>query len=329
MTGQFDSHGNTVLSVGGLSVHFNTPEGTVKAVDGVTFEIREKEVFALVGESGCGKSTTALSIPRLIQPPGEIVDGKVVFKGLDLLTLNPNEMREIRGKRISMIFQEPMTSLNPVYKVGEQITETIMLHQKVDRKESQKRALEMLEEVRIADRERVYEQYPHQLSGGMLQRAMIAIALSCSPDLLIADEPTTALDVTIQAQILALIKDLVKKIGASVLLITHDLGVVAETCERVSVMYAGKIVETSDIEVIFDDPKHPYTRLLLETIPRFREERKMFLPTIEGRVPSLIDPPSGCRFHPRCPLAKPICSKSLPDLMEKGAGHLVACHLAE
>jgi len=324
-----DSHGSTVLSVESLSVFFHTPAGTVRAVDGISFEIREKEIFALVGESGCGKSTTALSIPRLIQPPGEIVSGKVIFKGLDLLKVDPNRMREIRGKGISMIFQEPMTSLNPVYKVGEQIAETIMLHQNVGKKEAQRKALEMLKEVRIADLERVFEQYPHQLSGGMLQRAMIAIALSCAPDILIADEPTTALDVTIQAQILALIRDLIRKIGTSVLLITHDLGVVAETCERVAVMYAGKIVETSQIGEIFDEPKHPYTKLLLETIPTFRGERKEFLPTIEGRVPSLIEPPPGCRFHPRCPFAEPICTERLPELVENGEGHHVACHFAE
>jgi oligopeptide/dipeptide ABC transporter ATP-binding protein len=329
MGGKYHSERIAVLGVEDLSVVFYTPAGTVRAVDGVSFEIWKKEIFGLVGESGCGKSTTALSIARLIQPPGEIVGGKVIFKGTDLLKVGPREMREIRGKGISMIFQEPMTSLNPVYKVGEQIVETIMLHQNTDKKEAQRKAIEMLKEVRIADPERVFEQYPHQLSGGMLQRAMIAIALSCAPDILIADEPTTALDVTIQAQILALIRELIRKIGTSVLLITHDLGVVAETCERVAVMYAGKIVEASQVEAIFDEPKHPYTKLLLETIPTFRGKKKEFLPTIEGRVPSLIRPPPGCRFHPRCPFAQPICAEKLPDLDEKGRGHYVACHFAE
>jgi oligopeptide/dipeptide ABC transporter ATP-binding protein len=318
-----------LLEVENLRVYFYTRKGIVKAVDGVSFNILKGEVFGLVGESGCGKSTTGLAIMRLIQWPGRIIDGRIIFKNEDLLKKSEDEMRRIRGSKISMIFQEPTTSLNPVFTVGEQVAESIMIHQSVERREAQVKVLEMLRKVGIAEPERVAKQYPHELSGGMAQRVMIAIAFSCNPDLLIADEPTTALDVTIEAQILELMKDLVREMGTSVLLITHDLGIVAENCNRVAVMYAGKIVEIADVKTIFKKPMHPYTVALLQAIPKF-QGRKQPLPEIEGVVPSLIDPPSGCRFHPRCKQSKNVCSKQEPRLLEVEPGHLVSCfHIGE
>ncbi len=295
------SDNGTLLSVENLSTHFFTEEGVVKAVQDVGFSIKRGRTFALVGESGCGKSVTALSIMRLVPAPqGKIVGGKVVFEGKNLLALSKNQMRGVRGRKIAMIFQEPMTSLNPVYTVGNQIAEAIRLHQKKSSREAWADAVEMLRKAGIADPAQRAREYPHQMSGGMRQRVMIAMAASCEPALLIADEPTTALDVTIQAQILDLLDELQKQNGMSILLITHDLGVVAERAENVAVMYASQIVEVADTRRLFQEPLHPYTRGLLKSLPRlgFRGQR---LPTISGGVPEPLDFPAGCKFHPRCP----------------------------
>lgn len=316
----------TLLEVRDLKTYFYTGEGVVKAVDGVTFDIKEGEIFCLVGETGCGKSVTSLSIMRLVPKPGKIVGGKIFFKGKNLLELSEDEMRKIRGKEISMIFQNPMTSLNPVYTVGFQIAEPIMIHQKLKKREAWKKAIEMIAAVKIPDPEARAKSYPHQLSGGMRQRAMIAMMLSCNPSLLIADEPTTALDVTIQAQILELMKELREKFNTSILMITHDLGVVAEIADRVGVMYAGNIVELADVESIFENPKHPYTQGLLRTIPT-KGKKKSELEIIPGNVPNLVNPPPGCRFHPRCKYAMEICKKEKPKMIEIEKGHFVACHL--
>jgi len=316
-----------LLSVRNLKTYFYTDEGVVKAVDGLTYDLHKGETLGIVGESGCGKSVHALSIMRLIpQPPGKIVAGEVFFEGKNLAHLSDEAMRRIRGNRIAMIFQEPMTSLNPVLTIGEQIAEAVMLHQKLDKKAAWGRAAEMLERVKIPlARERVRD-YPHQFSGGMRQRVMIAMALSCNPSILIADEPTTALDVTIQAQIIELMRELQKEFNMAVILITHNLGVVADMCENVVVMYAGKPVEHADIYRTFQDPKHPYTWGLLHSIPKLYERKERLIP-IEGQPPSLIDLPSGCPFAPRCPFAMEICVQEDPPDYVVGSNHTAKCYL--
>jgi oligopeptide/dipeptide ABC transporter ATP-binding protein len=317
------------LKVEGLKTYFDTEQGVVKAVDGVDFDILGGETLGVVGESGCGKSVTALSIMRLFpSPPGRIAEGKIWFKERELTSLSKKEMRAIRGCQISMIFQEPMTSLNPVYSVGNQVVEAIRLHQNLSKSASRDRAIQMLGEVGIAAPERRFHEYPHQMSGGMRQRIMIAMALSCNPSLLIADEPTTALDVTIQAQILELMDELKRKFGTAILFITHDLGVIAETARRVIIMYAGKIVESGPVGVIFENPCHPYTLGLLGSIPSDRAIReKSRLTEIKGMVPSLLDLPGGCLFHPRCPKKLDICEQKIPGMFEPHPGHRVACWL--
>jgi peptide/nickel transport system ATP-binding protein len=319
----------TVLDVKGLRTVFFTTSGLFKAVDDLSFTVRRGETLAIVGESGCGKSVTALSVMRLVpDPPGRIVGGSIMLEGTDLLGLDESEMRQIRGNRISMIFQEPMTSLNPVMRIGDQITEAVRLHQPMSRKEAWKQAVEMLRLVRIPVPERRALEYPHQLSGGMRQRAMIAMALTCRPALLIADEPTTALDVTIQAQILALVLDLQKQLGMGLILITHDLGVVAQTAQRVIVMYAGKKVEEADVETLFASPRHPYTRGLMASIPAvpsLRGNADARLVEIPGMVPSLTRLPKGCAFAPRCEMAIARCHEEYPPLQAWGENHLAAC----
>lgn len=314
-----------LLAVDDLVTTFSTEEGLVTPVDGVSFTVEQGETVGVVGESGCGKSVTSLSILRLVpSPPGRIAQGRILFEGQDLLTLSEREMRAIRGRDIAMIFQEPMTSLNPVFTCGDQILEALRRHQKVSATEARDQALELLHLVGIPLPEQRLGAYPHQLSGGMRQRIMIAMALCCHPRLLIADEPTTALDVTIQAQILDLLRHLKKQLSMAVLLITHDLGVVAETAERVVVMYAGKVVEEAPVRTLFHTPRHPYTEGLLRSIPRL-DERRESLPVIEGMVPNLLDLPSGCRFHPRCPRAERRCREEAPALRSFGEGHRVAC----
>ena len=318
-----------VLSVHDLSTVFFTGRGLIKAVDAVSFDVKAHETLAIVGESGCGKSVTALSIMRLVpDPPGRIVGGSVVLEGTDLLALDDDEMRAVRGNRISMIFQEQMTSLNPVMRIGDQITEALRLHQNISSKEAWKQAVDMLRLVRIPEPERRAQEYPHQLSGGMRQRAMIAMALACRPVLLIADEPTTALDVTIQAQILALMVDLQKRLGTGLILITHDLGVVAQTAQRVIVMYAGRKVEEASVEALFENPMHPYTRGLMASMPAvisLGAKTEARLTEIPGMVPSLTNLPPGCAFAPRCPLAIDRCRAEYPPLEEFGGRHLAAC----
>jgi len=318
------------LEVKNLKTYFYTEDGIVKAVDGVDFHVYPGEVMGLVGESGCGKSVTSLSIMRLISPPGKIVEGEIIFDGKDLLKYTEEQMVHIRGNRISMIFQQPQTALNPVFKVGDQIAEVLNIHQSMGRKVGRARAVELLKMVGIPEPERRAESFPHELSGGMAQRVMIAMALACVPDLLIADEPTTALDVTIQAQILDLMKDLREKIGTSIILITHDLGVVAEMAERVAVMYAGRIVEQTDVETLFAQPLHPYTQGLIGSIP-ILGKRKDRLEVIPGSVPNLVDLPPGCQFAPRCKARLEhdltICSEKEPQLLEVTRGHTVRCWL--
>jgi oligopeptide/dipeptide ABC transporter ATP-binding protein len=362
------------LSIRNLKTYFYTYAGTVKALDGINLDVHKGETVGLVGETGCGKSVTSLSILRLVpNPPGKIVDGEIWFKGRNLLELDESEMRRIRGKDIAMIFQDPMTYINPVLTVGEQIAEVIMLHQdlraeainakirelrdKFERtdpsssdakklsekleamklkppkpsasdlkKAAMKKTIEMLKLVRMPYPEKIVNQYPHELSGGMRQRAMIAMALSCGPSLLIADEATTSLDVTVQAQILTLLNELKKEIETSILIITHDLGIVAEMCDEVAVMYAGVIVEHAETKPLFKNPLHPYTKGLLAAIPRLHEDVEK-LEIIPGSVPNLIDPPSGCRFHPRCDFAKEICRIERPRIIEVEPRHFVACHL--
>jgi peptide/nickel transport system ATP-binding protein/oligopeptide transport system ATP-binding protein len=316
-----------LLSLRNLKTYFYTDEGVVKAVDGLSYDLYRGQTLGIVGESGCGKSVHALSIMRLIpQPPGKIVSGEIWFEGQDLLKLTEEEMRRIRGNRIAMIFQEPMTSLNPVLTIGEQIAEAVMLHQGLGRKEAWDRAVEMLEKVKIPmARERVKD-YPHQFSGGMRQRVMIAMALSCNPSILIADEPTTALDVTIQAQILDLMRELQQEFNAAIILITHNLGVIAEMADEVVVMYAGKPVEHTDVRTIFKDPKHPYTWGLLHSIPRLYGRKERLVP-IEGQPPSLIDLPPGCPFTPRCPFAMEICPREDPPDVQVNEGHMARCWL--
>jgi peptide/nickel transport system ATP-binding protein len=318
-----------VLDVGGLQTVFFTNSGLFRAVDDVSFHVRRGETLAIVGESGCGKSVTALSIMRLVpNPPGKIVGGSIMLEGTDLLGLDEDKMRDVRGNRISMIFQEPMTSLNPVMRIGDQITEAVRLHRPMRQKEAWDQAVEMLRKVRIPEPERRALEYPHQLSGGMRQRAMIAMALACRPVLLIADEPTTALDVTIQAQILALVLELQKELGMGLILITHDLGVVAQTAQRVIVMYAGKKVEEADVETLFANPKHPYTSGLMASIPAVPSlggNADARLVEIPGVVPSLTRLPKGCAFAPRCQFAIARCREEYPPLENFGAGHLAAC----
>lgn len=319
-----------LLRIHNLKTYFFTEDGIVKAVDGVDLEVYPGEVLGLVGESGCGKSVTSLSIMRLIAPPGKIVQGEIWFDGQDLLTLDEKQMTTIRGNRISMIFQQPQTALNPVFRVGDQIAEVLSIHQKMDSKTGWQRAIELLRMVGIPDPERRAQAYPHELSGGMAQRVMIAMALACQPALLIADEPTTALDVTIQAQILDLMRNLRSQTNAAIILITHDLGVVAEMAERVAVMYAGQIVEQTDVNTIFENPLHPYTRGLLESIPILGEFKER-LAVIPGNVPNLINLPPGCRFAPRCQARQEnnleICTQRMPDLLEVASGHKVRCWL--
>src|SRR5690554_595621 len=305
---------NILLEVKNLQTSFFTDSGEVKAVDGVSFHVPAGKTLGIVGESGSGKSITALSILRLIQHPGKIVGGEILFEGENLLEKSKEEMRQIRGNEISMIFQEPMTSLNPVYTIGDQIGEVFRAHQKISKSEAKKRAIKMLQEVSIPSPEKRVNQYPFELSGGMRQRVMIAIALACNPKLLIADEPTTALDVTIQAQILELIKDLQRKREMSVIMISHDLGVIAETCDYVAVMYCGKVVEFSDVRTLFKEPKHPYTVGLLNSLPRHDIDMDE-LTAIPGTVPNPFEMPKGCAFAPRCPHASDLCLEEMPDLI--------------
>ncbi len=325
-------NGNShLLDVQGLKTYFFTFEGIAKAVDDVSFYLKKGETLGLVGESGCGKSVTALSVMRLVpEPPGRIVDGRIDFDGTDLLDLPMADMRRIRGNRISMIFQEPMTSLNPVFTIGDQISEMFVLHQKLSKKESWNRAIEMLRMVQIPSPERRVHEYPHQLSGGMRQRAMIAMALACDPEILIADEPTTALDVTIQAQVIDLMLKLKEDFEAAIVLITHDLGVVAEIAQRIEVMYAGKVVEEARTVGIFEEPKHPYTKGLLKSIPMLgqrAQQGRQRLQEISGIVPSLYELPAGCSFYPRCPDAMAVCQEQAPELTDLGDGHRVRCWL--
>jgi peptide/nickel transport system ATP-binding protein len=320
-----------LLDVKGLKTHFFTDEGVVRAVDGIDLYIDKSETLGVVGESGCGKSVTALSIMRLIPtPPGRIVEGRIGYAAQDLLALSPAQMRKIRGKEISMIFQEPMTSLNPVFTCGEQIAEAIRLHEGLGRRDAMDKTVEMLKLVHIPNAERRVREYPHQLSGGMRQRVMIAMALSCNPNLLIADEPTTALDVTIQAQILELLNELKAKLGMAIMLITHDMGVIAETAQRVAVMYAALVAEEAPVGELFKEPLHPYTQGLLRSIPRIdlAATQKTKLQTIPGVVPTLRgEERPGCRFAPRCALAKPMHFENTPALKEVRPGHKVACFL--
>jgi peptide/nickel transport system ATP-binding protein/oligopeptide transport system ATP-binding protein len=319
---------NQVIRVQNLKTYFFIDQGIVKAVDGIDFSINEGEILGLVGESGCGKTVTALSIVRQVPKPGRIVGGNIFFQGRDLLKLDEREIRRIRGNRISMIFQDPLTSLNPVYRVGEQIAEAIKTHQGLSKKAAIEKAVEMLRLVEIPSPKMRANDYPHQMSGGMRQRVMIAMALSCNPRMLIADEPTTALDVTIQAQILDLINQLKEKIGTSILLITHDLGVIAEVAQYVGVMYAGVIVEFTDVIHIFKGPKHPYTSGLLHSIPMRKDKpvrQNRRLGTIPGLVPSLLSLPPGCKFHDRCSFASQKCYEEEPKLIEAEPGHWVRC----
>ena len=319
-----------LLEVKGLKTYFYTEDGVVRAVDGVSFEVYPGEVLGLVGESGCGKSVTSLSIMRLISKPGRIDEGEILIDGEDLLKLPEDEMIKIRGNRISMIFQQPQTALNPVFKVGDQLAEVLDVHQDLGKEAGWKRAVALLKMVGVPDPERRADAYPHELSGGMAQRVMIAMALACVPELLIADEPTTALDVTIQAQILDLMRDLRREMGTSVILITHDLGVVAEMAERVAVMYAGEIVEQTDVNTLFDQPLHPYTQGLIGSIPVLGEIKEK-LDVIPGSVPNLVNLPPGCRFAPRCQArfkyACTICAEIKPELVEVKQGHSVRCWL--
>jgi oligopeptide/dipeptide ABC transporter ATP-binding protein len=315
-----------LLEVSNLKTYFFTRGGVVKAVDDVSFSIKPGETLGLVGESGCGKSVTALSVMRLVaNPPGKIVGGEINFNGENILEKNQNEMTDLRGSKISMIFQDPMTSLNPVFTVGYQISETVKRHRKeLNKDQSWKRAIEMLDLVRIPDAKRRAKNYPHEFSGGMRQRVMIAIALACNPKLLIADEPTTALDVTIQAQILELMKGLTKEFDTAVMLITHDLGVVAGTCENVNVMYAGHVVESAPVKQLYETPAHPYTVGLLHSIPRLDDQRGIKLSPIGGQPPDLLNPPTGCPYAPRCPKVQSRCRQERPELMPVGRGEQVA-----
>jgi len=316
--------GDAVLRISGLKTHFYTGRGILPAVDDISIVVKRGMVLGVVGESGCGKSITALSILRLVSSPGRIVSGRIEFMGKNLLDLDINEMHSIRGNEIAMIFQEPMTSLNPVYTVGKQVMEPLKLHQKLDTKTARAKTIEMFELVGIPDASKRVDVYPHQLSGGLRQRVMIAMALSCQPQLLIADEPTTAVDVTVQAQILRLMRKLQHETESAILLITHDLGVVAEMCDDVVVMYAGKIMEQASVEELFENPQHPYTVGLLESIPKLHQGNDR-LYSIKGMVPNLLHLSGGCKFHPRCDHAMDVCRQSEPELFETRPGHQVRC----
>ena len=321
-----------LLEVRSLKTYFYTEDGTVRAVDGVDFEVYPGEVLGIVGESGCGKSVTSLSIMRLIGQPGKIIEGEILYEGKDLLKLTEAQMMDMRGNRISMIFQQPQSSLNPVFRVGDQIGEVLRIHQDFGKEAGRKRAIELLQQVGIPDAERRAEAFPHELSGGMAQRVMIAMALACVPDLLIADEPTTALDVTIQAQILDLMRDLRSQLGAAVILITHDLGVIAEMADRVAVMYAGRIVEQTSVLNLFKEPLHPYTIGLIGSTPILGKIREK-LEVIPGSVPNLVNLPPGCRFAPRCSARVnhnlAICTEKEPNLVQTKDGHKIRCWLYE
>jgi len=319
-----------ILQIENLSTHFETARGSVKAVDGVDLRLNEGDTLGIVGESGCGKTVLALSVIRLVpRPPGRIVSGRVLFEGEDLLALSEEQMRRIRGRRISMIFQEPMTSLNPVFRIGDQVAETLRLHEGLSARDAHDRAVEMLRLVGIPAPEQRARDYPHQMSGGMRQRVMIAMALSCRPRLMLADEPTTALDVTIQAQILEMIRDLKREVGTSVILITHDLGVIAEAAQHAAVMYAGWVVEQGPVGSIFSSPLHPYTVGLMQSIPRIGTGHAGdgYLNVIPGTIPDLLELPSGCKFRDRCSRAMPVCAEKRPELIERTPGHSVRCWL--
>jgi len=320
---------DVILRVENLKTYFNTDDGIVKAVDGVSFQLRKGETLGLVGESGCGKSVTNLSILKLIpSPPGKIMEGRVVFGGQDILQMTEEQTRRVRGNKISMIFQDPMTSLNPFLRISTQMIETIRLHQGLNRDRARDKAVEMLKMVGIPNPAKRVDDYPHQFSGGMRQRVMIAMALSCNPEILIADEPTTALDVTIQAQILEIIKDLSVKLGTAVILITHDLGVVAGMCDNICVMYAGRVVEKAPVDGLYAEPKHPYTQGLIKSVPRLDQPGKQRLHSIEGQPPNLIGLPDACTFHPRCERAMDICKRKYPPETAID-GRMVRCWLYE
>jgi oligopeptide/dipeptide ABC transporter ATP-binding protein len=325
------NNGSPLLQIKNLKTYFFTRQGVVKAVDDLSFQIEKGKVLGLVGESGSGKSMTSLSVLRLIPPPGKIVSGEILFEEKPLLKLDDESMRKLRGKEISMIFQEPMTSLNPVFTVGEQVAEMLRLHLKMSRKEAREKTYELFKLVGIPSETKRYQEYPHQLSGGMRQRVMIAMAISCNPKLILADEPTTALDVTIQAQILNLLHDLKDKFRMAMLLVSHDLGIIAESADEVAVMYAGKMIEFAATRRLFANPLNPYTQGLLESLPHFDEQgaKKGRLKAIPGVVPRLIDLPPGCAFEPRCPFSMPICKTDSPLLEEKEKGHWSSCHLEE
>lgn len=317
---------DSIFEIRGLKTQFFTSKGVVPAVDGVDITVRKGEAVGLVGESGCGKSMTAMSVMQLLKKPGRVVDGTIKLNGEDLLKMNKREINDIRGNRISMIFQEPMTALNPVYTIGKQAMEALMIHQKISKEDAKAKVIDMFAKVGIPEPEKRFSVYPHQLSGGLRQRVMIAMAMICNPELMIADEPTTALDVTIEAQILYLMSQLQKEVGTAVIMITHNLGVVAESCDYVYVMYAGKIMEEAPVKELFKNPLHPYTFGLMNSIPKMTEV-KTHLYTIKGMVPNLLNLPQGCRFCPRCDKAMKICTMYQPDLYELEDGHKVRCFL--
>ncbi|WP_264737529.1 ABC transporter ATP-binding protein [Cytobacillus firmus] len=322
------SETDTLLEVKDLKTHFFTEDGVIPSVNGVSFTVKKGETIGIVGESGCGKSVTSLSILQLVSKPGRIVGGQILLNGTDLTKNSNKQMRKIRGNKISMIFQEPLTSLNPVFTIGSQISESIRLHQKIDRRKAKELAIDMLSKVGISNGDNLYNSFPHQLSGGMRQRVMIAMALSCRPQLLIADEPTTALDVTIQAQILKLMKKLREEYNTSIIMITHDLGVVAEMADRVIVMYAGQIVEQNNVFELFNNPKHPYTQGLLNSTPKIHQLKDQ-LESIEGNVPTPSNLPKGCKFHPRCPFSMEKCSQQEPPLLQVNSESSVRCWIHE